>query len=93
VPAIARFDGLVVAMYYNDHNPPHVHCKSAGRQVILKIEDGFPMKGELDRHDQKRAVEWVKQNRSELFHLWDRALAGEPLTWLGESDVEEVTGS
>lgn len=27
MPELSRFYGIVVRMYYNDHNPPHVHAE------------------------------------------------------------------
>jgi len=33
MPEIARFFGIVVQMYYDDHNPPHLHAEF---QVIKK---------------------------------------------------------
>jgi len=26
LPEISRFLGIIIAMYYNDHNPPHFHA-------------------------------------------------------------------
>jgi len=27
MPRISEFFGIVIAMYYNDHSPPHFHAK------------------------------------------------------------------
>lgn len=27
MPEISRFFGIVIAMYYNEHNPPHFHVR------------------------------------------------------------------
>lgn len=27
MPEISRFFGIVIAMYYNEHNPPHFHAR------------------------------------------------------------------
>jgi len=29
VPAISRFFGIVIAMYFDDHGPPHFHARHA----------------------------------------------------------------
>jgi len=30
MPEISRFLGIVIAMYYNDHAPPHFHARYGG---------------------------------------------------------------
>src|SRR6266699_3046386 len=37
MPEISRFFGIVVAMYYDDHRPPHVHVRYAEYRAILPI--------------------------------------------------------
>ena len=27
MPEISRFYGIVITMYWNDHNPPHFHAR------------------------------------------------------------------
>jgi hypothetical protein len=27
MPELARFFGIIIAMYYNDHSPPYFHAK------------------------------------------------------------------
>jgi len=27
MPEISRFYGIIIALYYNEHNPPHFHAK------------------------------------------------------------------
>jgi hypothetical protein len=36
MPAISRFFGIIVAMYYNDHAPPHFHVRYGGQNVPLE---------------------------------------------------------
>lgn len=38
VPELSRFFGIVVAMYYDDHPPPHFHVRYGERLAILEIE-------------------------------------------------------
>ena len=30
MPEISRFYGIVISMYYDDHNPPHFHVRYGG---------------------------------------------------------------
>jgi hypothetical protein len=40
MPEISRFLGIVVAMYYNDHPPPHFHAVYGNYQITVEIETG-----------------------------------------------------
>jgi len=48
--ATLRFFGIVVAMYYDDHPPPHFHVRYG--EYRLRFEDGVA--GELDFADRLR---------------------------------------
>jgi hypothetical protein len=37
VPTILRFDGLRVAIYPNDHRPPHVHVLGASGEALFLL--------------------------------------------------------
>jgi hypothetical protein len=32
MPEISRFFGIVIRMYYSEHNPPHLHAEYAGKK-------------------------------------------------------------
>ena len=38
VPEISRFFGIIIAMYYNDHAPPHFHVRYGGERALIGIE-------------------------------------------------------
>ena len=33
MPEISRFFGIIIAIYYDDHNPPHFHARYGGQKV------------------------------------------------------------
>ena len=35
MPIISAFFGIVIRMYYRDHEPPHFHAEHAGQQAKL----------------------------------------------------------
>ncbi len=51
MPEISRFLGIVIAMYYNDHAPPHFHAHYGDSEIRVEINTGeimsgvFPYKG------------------------------------------------
>jgi len=79
VPEISRFYGIVVRMYFEDHNPPHVHCEYSGQEALVDIRDGTPFSGQLRHRALAMVAEWVSLHRAELLDLWRRAQALEPL--------------
>lgn len=37
MPELSRFYGIVIRMYYNDHNPPHVHAEYGSSRVVIDV--------------------------------------------------------
>ena len=44
MPEIARFYGIVVYMYFVDHNPPHLHARYGRAKAVFRLADGVPEK-------------------------------------------------
>ena len=41
MPEVSRFYGIVIAMYFNEHNPPHFHAKYGENYRTFKLnKDG-----------------------------------------------------
>jgi hypothetical protein len=38
MPEISRFLGIVIAMYYNEHNPPHFHARYGQFKIEIAIK-------------------------------------------------------
>ena len=38
MPRISIFFGIVVYMYYDDHNPPHFHASYEGLEAMFDFE-------------------------------------------------------
>ena len=47
MPEISRFYGIIIKMYYDDHNPPHFHAEYGEYQALIRIEDFTLMKVDL----------------------------------------------
>jgi len=39
LPEICRFYGIAIAMFYNDHEPPHFHARYGQHKALLAIAD------------------------------------------------------
>jgi Domain of unknown function (DUF4160) len=47
VPRVSFFYGIVITMYFWDHQPPHFHACYAEHQAAIAIGDGTVLVGEL----------------------------------------------
>jgi len=37
MPEISRFFGIVIKMFFDDHNPPHFHAECSGDIALIDI--------------------------------------------------------
>ena len=79
MPEISRFFGIIVAMHYNDHAPPHFHARYGGDQAIIAIESLHVLGGRLSPRVMGLVVEWALQHQDELLEDWRLARASAPL--------------
>lgn len=78
MPEISRFYGIVIRMFYNDHNPPHFHVDYQDYQAIVTIESAL-VKGEMPRRALKLIFEWLDLHKEELLENWELAQSQEQL--------------
>jgi len=70
MPEISRFHGIVVRMFFDDHNPPHFHIEYQKYDAIVNIEDAT-VKGEMPRRALNMVFDWMDLHRDELFKNWN----------------------
>lgn len=78
MPEISRFLGIVIAMYYNDHVPPHFHARYGNYEVTVRIADGL-VEGEFPRRALNLVLEWYNLHKTALLEDWDLACERRPL--------------
>lgn len=79
MPRISQFFGIIIAMYYNDHAPPHFHARYGEHEALLSIESIDVIEGEVPARALGMVVEWASLHRNELRANWERARRGLPL--------------
>ncbi|MFN3466706.1 MAG: DUF4160 domain-containing protein [Candidatus Brocadiales bacterium] len=47
MPEISRFFGIIIAMFYDDHNPPRFHARYGSYKASIKIKDFAVLEGFL----------------------------------------------
>jgi len=70
MPEICRFFGIVIAMYYNDHAPPHFHARYGSGRVLIDIETLSVLRGNLSPRALGLVVEWARIHQDELRENW-----------------------
>lgn len=81
MPVISRFYGIAIAMYFNDHNPPHCHARYAGHEALFDFE-GNILEGALPARAAGFVREWLDAHQIELFANWHKARTGQPLDFI-----------
>lgn len=79
MPAISRFFGIVIKMYFGDHEPAHFHATYQGFQAVIGVRDLAVLRGELPPRALGLVMEWAADHREELIADWELARAGKPL--------------
>jgi hypothetical protein len=80
MPRVSEFFGIVIALYYNGHAPPHFHAKYGGSEAEIAIETLETIDGSLPRRVFALVLEWAVLHREELRGNLNAARCGEPLS-------------
>ncbi|HLI23023.1 MAG TPA: DUF4160 domain-containing protein [Stellaceae bacterium] len=86
MPEISRFFGIIIRMFFNDHEPAHFHAAYGEFEALIEIETLAVYRGELPRRALALVLEWAEGHREELRRDWTRAQAGETLAPIAPLD-------
>ena len=86
MPTVAWFYGIAVAMYYNDHNPPHFHARYGQSSEVVRIVDGHILADLLPPTALRLVSELALAHCCELEENWARARADAPLERIAGPD-------
>jgi hypothetical protein len=79
MPVISTFFGIIIRMFYDDHNPPHIHVEYQGRKALVDLR-GNILKGDLQSRTALKLVrEWIDLRYSELLEDWQLAKQGKEI--------------
>jgi phosphomannomutase len=80
MPRISEFYGIVIEMYWSDHNPPHFHARYGGHRAEVEIRTLETIRGGLPPKATSLIMEWAALHQHELLVQWERARNHEPLS-------------
>ena len=79
MPEICRFLGIVIKMFYDEHNPPHFHAEYGSDVALVDIRNLAIFSGNLPPRVTGLVIEWASLHREELLRDWERAQNHEAL--------------
>ena len=80
MPQISRFFGIIISMYFNDHNPPHFHAQYGENECLVSIIDLSVIEGKIPNRALGMVIEWATIHQEELLENWEKAVNLEPLS-------------
>lgn len=64
------FYGIIIRMFYDDHNPPHFHVNYENYSALFNF-DGILMEGNIPKRQQKLIEAWTTIHKDELIANWE----------------------
>jgi len=79
MPEICRFYGIIIKMFFEEHNPPHFHAEYGSFEALIEIDTLAVIGGKLPPRALGLVMEWVALHQKELIVLWQNAREQKPL--------------
>jgi hypothetical protein len=70
MPPLFKTGGYIIAMYFEDHNPPHVHVVGPDFEALVRISDLTLLRGSIPAKYSREALKWIEENREMLSTKW-----------------------
>ena len=71
MPEISRFLGIIISMYFEEHNPPHFHVKYNEHKAVMEIQSLNVLAGYLPSKVRGLVEEWAELHQEELLVMWN----------------------
>lgn len=75
MPEISRFYGIIIQMFFSEHNPPHFHAEYGSYKISVEIENEI-VKGFMPKRALKLVFEWMDIHKNELLENWNKCQEG-----------------
>ena len=79
MPQLSRFFGIIISMYFDDHDPPHFHARYNEFIAKIEIESLEVIKGELPSRVLGLVIEWAADHKEGLMKDWGLMKEGKPM--------------
>jgi Domain of unknown function (DUF4160) len=71
MPTIKDFGGYKITIYFEDHNPPHVHVIGPDFRALVDIANAEVIAGAIPPRHRREALSWIAANSTNLKAKWD----------------------
>jgi len=78
MPEIFRFFGIMIRMFFEDHEPPHFHAQYGAASAKVSIASRELTSGGLPPRILALVREWATLHEAELLDNWARLRAKRP---------------
>ena len=66
MPEISRFFGIIIRMYFDDHNPPHFHAIYGESEILININTLAIVSGNFPPRALGLVMEWANIRQKEI---------------------------
>ena len=73
MPEISRFYGIIIAMFFDEHNPPHFHARYGEYKISIRIKDLAILSGSFPPRALGLVIEWAEIHKDELLENWEKS--------------------
>ncbi len=86
MPELCRFFGIIIRMYFEEHNPPHIHAEHQGSKAVFDLCGNITRGNLKSRTAIKLVREWIDLHLLELQEDWALAQAGKEVKKIAPLD-------
>jgi hypothetical protein len=79
MPIISAFYGVVIRMFYKEHEPAHFHAEHGGHNAKVDFAGNITAGEIRSRKARQRIRRWAEVHREQLEANWARMKAGQSL--------------
>ncbi|MCK8787990.1 DUF4160 domain-containing protein [Roseomonas sp. NAR14] len=72
MPTVAIVAGVLIVLYFNDHDPAHFHAICGRDKMLVRISDLAVIRGDLPRDKRRAVLEWAAAKQADLALAWVR---------------------
>jgi hypothetical protein len=77
VPVVAIVDGVLIRLYYADHEPAHFHAVAGEAEMLVRIADLVVIAGDLRPSQRRTVLDWAARRQDRLALAWLRCREGQ----------------
>ena len=77
MPTISVFFGLIIRMYYKDHQPAHIYVQFQDDNAVVDLESGNITEGRLPIRCLRLVQAWIEIRKDDLLANWELCRNGE----------------